>query len=103
MVVNKKKDNKDKETKSIISSKRKYRRHGHKNGVYIVLSGGTNAMTRQLANMSSVRINGVAIGTYARDVVEKYVKREDFYNNNDAIVQAYVAARDLVKSNIKEE
>lgn len=102
MVVNKKKDNKDKETKSIISSKRKYRRHGHKNGVYIVLSGGTNAMTRKLANMSSVRINGVAIGTYARDIVEKYVKRKDFYSNNDAIMQAYVAAKDLVKNNTKE-
>ncbi len=103
MIVNKKKDNRDKETKSIISSKRKYRRHGHKNGVYIVLSGGTNAMTRQLANMSSVRINGVAIGTYARDIVEKFVKRDDFYNNKQAIMKAYTTAAELVKKNIKEE
>ena len=101
MIVNKKKDNLESEVKSKISSKRKYRRHGHRMGVYIVLSGGTNSLTRQLAKMSSVRINGVAVGTYARDIVEKYVQKDDFYDNTDAIKMAYEKARSLVLSNIK--
>lgn len=101
MVVNKKKDNHDSDVKSKISSKRKYRRQGHRMGVYIVLSGGTNSLTRQLADMSSVRINGVAVGTYARDIVEKYVQKDDFYDNFDAINMAYEEARNLVVRNIK--
>jgi len=102
MIVNKKKDNLESEVKSKISSKRKYRRHGHRMGVYIVLSGGTNSLTKQLADMSSVRINGVAVGTYARDIVEKYVQKDDFYSNTDAIKAAYEKARSLVLSNVKE-
>ena len=87
--------------KAKLTSKRVYRPMGHRAGVYIVLSGGTNALSKQLADQSGVRCNGVAIGTYARDIIEDFVSHKDFYTNLDLIKQAYLTAHELVKINIK--
>lgn len=88
--------------KAKLTSKRAYRPMGHKTGVYIVLSGGTNALSKQLANQAGVRCSGIAIGTYARDIVEDFVSHKDFYTNKDIIKQAYKTANKLVKANINE-
>lgn len=47
--------------------------------VYIMLSGGTNSKTAELAKMCSIDYNGIAIGTFARKVAGRYIEREDFY------------------------
>jgi len=86
--------------KAKLSSKQSYRNHGHHLGIYIVLSGGTNKLSKELANMCNVRVNGVAVGTYARDIVEKYVQNKNFYNNIDIIKKAYKDASKLVYANI---
>jgi ferredoxin len=80
-------------------SRRIYRPHGHKQGVYIILSGGTNSLSRNLAVQCNVRINGVAIGTFARDIIEDYLDDEKFYG---VFVwnQAYKKAMKLVEDNI---
>ena len=79
-----------------------YRAHGHHQNVYIVLSGGTNSHSKRLANEVGVRCNGIAIGTFARNIIEEYIKKEDFYNNPDSIEKAYLKAKELVTQNIGE-
>lgn len=82
--------------------KLKYRSHGHNKNVYIILSGGTNQLTKELANKTGVRCNGVAVGTYARKVVEKHTESLDFWSNKTKIRLAYLAAKELVDINIRE-
>jgi ferredoxin len=81
---------------------RLYRPNGHRQGVYIILSGGTNSRSKKLAEMMGVRCNGVAIGTFARNVVEEYIKVDDFYNDHKNIKEAYNKAKELVTLNIGE-
>ena len=64
--------------KAMISSKKVYRENGHKLGVYILVSGGTNEHSKKLANTTNVRVNGVSIGTYARDIIHKEISKKDF-------------------------
>ena len=72
----------------------------------IVLSGGTNALTAELSYITSVRFQGVAIGTYARNIIYDHIKLKysysdnNFYNNLDNIKNAYLIAKNLVDSNI---
>jgi ferredoxin len=97
MKLNKKKDA-DLTSKAKISSSRHYRSNGHRHGIYIILSGGTNSLTKKLANMSNVRVNGIATGTYARDLVEVQLKDPNFYSDNHVIEEAYKIANKLVLS-----
>ena len=41
--------------------------------VYILISGGTNSKSKELASLCGVDINGVAIGSYARKIVKDYL------------------------------
>jgi ferredoxin len=77
-----------------------YRQHGHHQNVYIVLSGGTNSKSKELAELTGVRVNGVAIGTFARGVIEDQINASDFYDNEAVIKQAFINAKQLVTSNI---
>lgn len=98
MKINKKREL-DKLGKQKISSKKVYKPIDDKDNTPIILSGGTNTLSKDLADKVDVRINGVAIGTYARDVVEEYIMIDDFYKNNQAIKMAYDAAKQLVDVN----
>ena len=66
--------------------------------VYLLLSGGTNSKTAELARLCGVDVNGVAIGSYARKIVKKYVEREDFLTNNEIFDEALQIAKKLVKT-----
>jgi ferredoxin len=79
-----------------------YRDHGHRQGVYIVLSGGTNSKSKELANLTGVRVNGIAIGTFARKIIDEYISLPDFYTNDYAIQNAFKNAKELVTNNIGE-
>ena len=46
--------------------------------VYIMLSGGTNSKTAELARMCGIDFNGIAVGSYARKIVSNYVASDDF-------------------------
>ena len=98
MVLNKKKV-KTKSGKIKISSKKRYKEFSK---VPIILSGGTNSLTKELADKAGVKINGVAIGTFAREIVEDYISVPSFYENIGAIASAYDAAKTLVGRNINE-
>jgi ferredoxin len=88
-----------KDSSKVITSK-VYRPHGHHQGVYIVLSGGTNSKSKELADTIGVRCNGVAIGTYARGIIEEYIENPNFYDDINLIKNAYVQAKKLVTDNI---
>ena len=61
------------------------------------ISGGTNALSKELCIKTNVRVNGIAIGTYARDIIEKYIYKENFLDCNEDIYSAYVIAKQLVR------
>jgi Fe-S-cluster-containing hydrogenase component 2 len=46
--------------------------------VYILVSGGTNSMTMELADICGVPCAGVSIGTFARHQVYPYINHPDF-------------------------
>ena len=66
--------------------------------VYIMLSGGTNSKTAELAKMCTINYNGIAIGTYARKIVSKYIEREDFLCNEYVFNEALKIAKALVET-----
>jgi len=68
--------------------------------VPVLASGGTNSLTRALADICGVPINGVSLGTFARKEVHRFISLPDFEENPDAIRGAVNAATDLVKRNI---
>ena len=40
-------------------------------GMYILISGGTNSKTAELANMCNVKFHGISVGSYARQIVKE--------------------------------
>lgn len=66
--------------------------------VYIILSGGTNSKTSELAKMCGINYNGIAVGTFARKIVARYVDRVDFLTNKYAFEDALKIAKTLVES-----
>jgi ferredoxin len=66
--------------------------------VYIMLSGGTNGKTSELAKMCGISYNGIAVGSYARKIVKQYVERNDFWSNSQVIEDACEVAKQLVES-----
>lgn len=66
--------------------------------VYIILSGGTNSKTAQLAKQCGVNCNGIAIGSYARKIVKKFIEREDFLENKEVFNSSLEIAKELVNS-----
>ena len=66
--------------------------------VYIMLSGGTNSKTSELAHLCGINYHGIAIGTFARKIVKKYIEREDFLTNERIFAEAVDSATRLVMS-----
>ena len=69
--------------------------------VMILLSGGTNSKTGELAKACGVRANGIAIGTFARKIVKDFVKKENFYSDISIIKEAVSIAENLIKQNLE--
>lgn len=68
--------------------------------VYILMSGGTNSKTSELAKLCGIKVSGIAIGSYARKIVKNYISCEDFYSNNRAISEAVNIAKNLVNKSL---
>lgn len=69
--------------------------------VYILLSGGTNSKSTELARQCGIDAHGVAIGTYARKIVREYIDREDFFTNKEVFNNALILAKNLVDVSLK--
>ncbi len=66
--------------------------------VYVMLSGGTNAKTTELAKMCEISYCGVAVGSYARKIVKRYTQRSDFWTNPQVTADAVEIAKPLIDS-----
>lgn len=65
--------------------------------VYIMLSGGTNSKTSELAKLCGINYHGIAVGTFARKIVSRYIERDDFLTNEHVFNEALQIAKDLIK------
>ena len=66
--------------------------------VYIMLSGGTNSKTAELAKQCGINYWGIAIGSWARKIVKPYVMQKDFWVNKDVQIDAVSTAKKFVES-----
>ena len=66
--------------------------------VHIMLSGGTNSKTAELAKLCGINYWGIAIGSWARKIIKPYVCMPDFWENKEAQTKAVEIAKKLVKS-----
>jgi TRAP-type uncharacterized transport system substrate-binding protein len=66
--------------------------------VYLMLSGGTNSKTSELSKICSIDYHAIAVGSFARKIVKKYIERPDFWTNSNVIEDALKIAKELVKS-----
>ena len=65
----------------------------------VVLSGGTNALTGQLARRCGVKFNGISIGTYARNLVKEYRSNIKTMQKKH-IKEAVLLANRLINNNL---
>ena len=68
--------------------------------VYIILSGGTNSKTMELSKLCGIQPHGIAIGSWARKIVQPYTSLPDFWENIDAQEKAVEQAENLLKANL---
>jgi len=66
----------------------------------ILLSGGTNGKTAEMARMCDVPYQGVSIGTHARKIVKTWTGEANFGDDLSVIRAALVPAADLVARSI---
>lgn len=69
--------------------------------VYLLLSGGTNSKTTQLAQQCGINSGGVAIGSYARKIVKEYIAMNDFLENKEVFLKALQIAKKLVDNSLR--
>jgi Pyruvate/2-oxoacid:ferredoxin oxidoreductase delta subunit len=67
----------------------------------ILLSGGTNSKTGELAGMCGLTVHGVSIGTFARNLVREELALDDFDTNLEAIRSSVAKGVKLVQDNLK--
>ena len=63
---------------------------------FVLLSGGTNSKTSELASQCGIDISGVAVGSYARKIVREYILRDDFYTHKEVFYTALNTAKTLI-------
>jgi len=66
--------------------------------VHIMLSGGTNSKTAELAKLCGINYFGIAVGSWARKSVKSYIKEPDFWENNMVQNKAVEIAQELVNT-----
>lgn len=81
--------------KDLMQKDRKYR------NLPILLSGGTNGKTKEMADFCDIAFSGVSIGTHARKVVKEYVQHKDFDNDIESLRSAIEIAEDLVSRSLR--
>lgn len=67
----------------------------------ILLSGGTNGQTAELARLCGVPYQGASLGTHARKIVKQWLAVDGFENQDELIRAAVVPAKDLVTRSIR--
>ena len=65
---------------------------------YIMVSGGTNTKTIELANLCNVKPHAIAVGSYARKIVKKYLENKNILRDEIELNKAVKIAKNLVDS-----
>ena len=68
---------------------------------YIMMSGGTNTKSTELAKQCKVQPHCLAVGSYARKIVKDYLERDDFYENKEAFNEAVKIAKNLIDTSLR--
>lgn len=63
---------------------------------YIMMSGGTNTKSTELAKMCGVKPHCLAVGSYARKIVKEYLMMDDLLQNEKAMSEAVKIAKSLI-------
>ena len=63
---------------------------------YIMMSGGTNTKSMELASLCDVHPHCLAVGSYARKIVKDYLLADDLYTNPQKMDEAVKIAKSLV-------
>ena len=63
---------------------------------YIMMSGGTNTRSTELAKKCGVNPHCVAIGSYARKIIKKYLEMPNLFDDEKAMNEAVKIAKSLV-------
>ncbi len=69
---------------------------------YIMMSGGTNTKSIELATMCNVHPHCLAVGSYARKIVKEFLMADDLFTNSEKMNQAVNIAKTLVDVITKE-
>lgn len=69
--------------------------------VFLMLSGGTNSTTTELARLFEIEGHGVALGSFARMIVREQIERDDFLTNKVIFQQALDVAKQLVDKSLR--
>lgn len=64
--------------------------------LYIMMSGGTNTKSTELAKTCGVHPHCLAVGSYARKIVKKYLEAEDLFENQNLMNEAVQIAKSLI-------
>ena len=68
---------------------------------YIMMSGGTNTHSTKLAKLCGVHPHCVAIGSFARKIVKKYLEKENLFEDKNAMDEAVKIAKELVDTSLE--
>lgn len=63
---------------------------------YIMMSGGTNTKSTELAKSCGVNPHCLAVGSYARKIIKNYLLMNDIYENTSAMNEAVQIAKKLI-------
>lgn len=63
---------------------------------YIMMSGGTNTKSAELAKMCGVHPHCIAVGSYARKIIKEYLAMDNLLENEQAMNEAVKIAKNLI-------
>ena len=63
--------------------------------VYLVVSGGTNSKTSELCRLCNIYPNGIAIGSWARKIVNPIISEYNFWESKELQNKAVKIASEL--------
>lgn len=68
---------------------------------YIMMSGGTNTKSSELAKLCSVSPNCLAVGSYARKIIKKYLLIDNLLEDKKMLSEAVNIAKSLVDVSLR--
>ena len=69
--------------------------------IYIMMSGGTNTKSSELAKKCGVYPDCIAIGSYARKIVRKYLEMDNLLQDSKALNEAVMIAKSLINVSLE--